>query len=63
MVREIEHPVEGRIRAVGNPIKASRYPFETQTPPPKYGEHTMEVLKGVGYSEKEIQYFKDVKAI
>jgi len=63
MVKETEHPVEGKVRVVGNPIKSSQYPLEPHTPPPKYGEHTMEVLKSVGYSEKEIQHFKDVKAI
>jgi len=63
MVKEIAHPVEGKVQAVGNPIKSSQYPFEVQTPPPGYGEHTIEVLKSIGYSEKDIQHFKDAKAI
>jgi crotonobetainyl-CoA:carnitine CoA-transferase CaiB-like acyl-CoA transferase len=63
MVKEIAHPVEGKVPAVGNPIKSSQYPFETQAPSPRYGEHTIEVLKSVGYSEEEIKHFKEVKAI
>ena len=63
MVIEYEHPVEGKVRQVGNPIKASRYPFEIRTPSPAWGEHTMEVLKEIGYSEEEIKHFKEVKAI
>jgi crotonobetainyl-CoA:carnitine CoA-transferase CaiB-like acyl-CoA transferase len=63
MAKEIDHPVEGKVRTVGNPIKSSQYPSEVQTPPPRYGEHTMEVLKAVGYSEEEIQHFKEVKVI
>jgi len=63
MVKEIEHPLEGKLRSVGNPIKSSRYPFEIRTPPPKYGEHTIEVLKSVGYSEEEIRHFREVRAI
>jgi len=63
MVKEFEHPVEGRIRQVGNPIKSSQYPFEIQSPPPRWGEHTVEVLKSIGYSDKDIQHFKEVKAI
>jgi len=63
MVKEFEHPVEGRFRAVGNPIKSSGFHFETRTPPPRWGEHTLEVLKSIGYSDKEIQRFKEVNAI
>lgn len=63
MVKEIEDPVEGKIRQVGNPIKSSQFSFEVRTPPPQQGEHTMEVLKAMGYSEEEIQHFREVKAI
>jgi hypothetical protein len=28
-----------------------------------WGEHTIEVLKAIGYSEEEIKHFKEVKAI
>jgi crotonobetainyl-CoA:carnitine CoA-transferase CaiB-like acyl-CoA transferase len=63
MVIEYEHPVEGKIRQVGNPIKSSQFPFEIRLPSPAWGEHTMEVLKAIGYSEEEIKHFKEVKAI
>jgi len=63
MVIEYEHPVEGKIRQVGNPIKSSQYPFEIRTPSPAWGEHTTEVLKAIGYSEEEINHFREVKAI
>lgn len=63
MVKELEHPVEGKFQSVGNPIKSSQFPVEINTPPPKWGEHTVEVLGAIGYSEKEIQHFREVKAI
>lgn len=63
MVVEVEHPVEGNIRQLGNPIKSSRFSFEIRTPSPAWGEHTIEVLKAMGYSEEEINHFKKVKAI
>lgn len=63
MVMEVEHPVEGKLRQLGNPIKSSQFPFEIRTPSPGWGEHTTEVLKAIGYSGKEIEHFKEVKAI
>ena len=63
MVIEYEHPVEGKIRQVGNPIKSSQFPFEIRLPSPAWGEQTIEVLKAIGYSEEEIKHFKEVKAI
>jgi len=63
MVMEANHPVEGNIRQLGNPIKSSRFPFEVRTPSPAWGEHTVEVLRATGFSEEEITHFKQVKAI
>jgi len=63
MVMEVEHPVEGKVRQLGNPIKSSQFPFEIPAPSPALGEHTTEVLKAIGYSGKEIEHFKEVKAI
>jgi len=63
MVTEVEHPIEGKVRQLGNPIKSSQFPFEILTPSPAWGEHTTEVLKAIGFSGDEIEHFKDVKAI
>ncbi len=63
MVMEYEHPVEGRVKQVGNPVKSSHFTFPSPTPAPQRGEHTLEVLKEIGYSESDIQRFKEAKAI
>lgn len=63
MVMELEHPVEGKIRQIGNPIKSSKFTFEIHSPPPSLGENTDEVLKRIGYSDDEIQHLRTIKAI
>jgi formyl-CoA transferase len=54
MVREVDHPVLGRIRALGSPIKMSETPADSSRRAPLLGEHTSEVLKEFGFADKEI---------
>lgn len=63
MIIDVEHPVEGRVKQIGNPIKSSQAPFEIRNASPLWGEHTLEVLREIGYSESDIERFKGVKAI
>lgn len=43
--------------------KFSKTPGTVEAPPPKLGEHTCEVLKGVGYTDEEIRSFREAKII
>ncbi len=63
MLTEYEHPTEGTVRQLGNPIKSSQFPSEIRSPSPAWGEHTIEVLKEIGYSEEQVRHFEEVKAI
>lgn len=54
MVVEVEHPVAGKVEALGCPIKFSNGNGLTRRGAPVYGEHTAEVLSEIGYSEAEI---------
>ena len=54
MVVEVEHPKAGRTKALGHPIKFSETPGKIERAAPLLGEHTREVLGGLGYSAGEI---------
>ena len=59
----MDHPEYGRIKTLNNPIKLSKTKAEITMPGPKIGEHTDEILKGLGYAEGEIQAMKASGAI
>jgi len=55
MLVEIPHPKAGRIKQIGVPIKFSETPGEARTPAPEIGEHTEEILEGLGYNKKMME--------
>jgi alpha-methylacyl-CoA racemase len=64
MVVELEQPGAGRpVRQLGVPVKLSRTPGGAQGPGPVLGEHTDEVLAGLGYSPDEIAAMKEGGAV
>jgi crotonobetainyl-CoA:carnitine CoA-transferase CaiB-like acyl-CoA transferase len=59
MIREIEHPIVGRMKVIGCPIHLSETPTEIYSPAPLLGENTNEILKNVlNYSEEHILALK-----
>ena len=50
-----EHPSEGNIRMASPPINFSKTPSSIRSLPPRLGEHSVEVLKDIGYSDADIQ--------
>jgi len=54
MVIEVEHPRAGRVKAIGHPVKFSETRAEMKRPAPLLGQHTREVLKGLGYDDARI---------
>lgn len=63
MVLEVDHPVCGRLKVVGNPVKVLPADGETLWPPPVLGQHTEEVLRRAGYSTEEINSLRGEKII
>lgn len=59
---EVDHPVRGKYLTVGNPIKLSDSPTEV-TRSPLLGEHTVEVLTQLGYSQADIQALREERVI
>ena len=54
MIVEVDHPTIGRLRMAGLPIKLSANPGSVKAPPPLLGEHSRQVLAGLGLSQERI---------
>ena len=57
MLLDSEFPTRGAIKVAGSPIKLSEAPApeHPRMRPPMLGEHTREVLEGIGYSAADIE--------
>jgi crotonobetainyl-CoA:carnitine CoA-transferase CaiB-like acyl-CoA transferase len=55
MVVELTHPVAGRVKALGVPVKLSDTPGAVERPAPLVGEHTTSILSELGYREAEVR--------
>lgn len=63
MIVEVEHPVAGRYKMAGSPLKFSNYPETTYEPAPMLGQHTREILKDyLNMSDKDIDMMLDDQA-
>lgn len=58
MIVEQEHPVVGPVRSVGNPVHLSETPVSYRLPPPSLGQHTVEVLRSLGYADEQIEQLR-----
>lgn len=54
-IRVVDHPSEGRLRTSGCPTRWSHTPPAADTlPAPRLGEHSLDVLRELGYDAEEI---------
>jgi len=51
----VEHPTEGQLRLPGIPMTFSETPGSVRRPPPRLGEHSLEVLRGAGVPDGDIE--------
>lgn len=62
MVLTIDHPVEGKTRALGFPVKLSGTPQQVRHPAPLLGQHTEQVLGEIGLSAERIDALRQAGA-
>ena len=58
MVLELEHPEVGKVKQVGISVKLSETPGAFRSFAPFPGEHTDEILAGIGYAQERIEELK-----
>ena len=51
---ELQHPLAGLVKSMGNPIRLSDTPVSYRLAPPTLGQHTHELLAELGYDETTI---------
>jgi crotonobetainyl-CoA:carnitine CoA-transferase CaiB-like acyl-CoA transferase len=63
MVVEVDHPVLGRLRTLGSPVKMSATPLDPRRRAPRLGEHTDEVLRQAGVGDEQLRELRAAGAI
>jgi len=51
----LDHPIEGKLPYLVNPLARSGLAIESHHPAPLLGENSEEILKNIGYSDEEIK--------
>jgi crotonobetainyl-CoA:carnitine CoA-transferase CaiB-like acyl-CoA transferase len=54
MITEVRHPAVGKLQMVANPIRLSNRSVSKMSPPPLLGQHTIKILKTLGYKTSAI---------
>jgi CoA:oxalate CoA-transferase len=63
MLVELTHPVAGKVKIPGSPVKLSETPAEVKLPAPVLGQHNEEILLKLGYTQQQIADFKSTRVI
>jgi len=55
LVVQLEHPMLGIVKTIANPMRLSDTPVTYRLAPPFLGEHTSQILHGLGYTAQETE--------
>ncbi len=56
---ELQHPVAGLVKSMGNPVRLSDTPVSYRLAPPTLGQHTDEILTGLAYDATAIAALRE----
>ncbi|MBV8564122.1 MAG: CoA transferase [Methylobacteriaceae bacterium] len=59
VVMEIDHPIEGKVRSIGFPVKLMGTPQQVRLPPPLLGADTQAILQELGIEAEAQQTLRD----
>jgi crotonobetainyl-CoA:carnitine CoA-transferase CaiB-like acyl-CoA transferase len=54
LMTEYEHPTEGALRLMRNPVRFTEAPGDVYRLPPNFGAHSREVLSSIGYDQQTL---------
>ncbi len=63
MILESDHPTAGRLKQVGSMHKLSNSPIEVRSWATRFGQHTDEILREMGYSDSRIGKLRETGAV
>jgi crotonobetainyl-CoA:carnitine CoA-transferase CaiB-like acyl-CoA transferase len=63
MVVEVDHPVVGKMKTLGVPVKLSKTPGAVVRAAPILGQHSREILSELNYSDAEIESLSEQNVI
>lgn len=62
-ILEFTHPNAGKVRVLSHPVRYDGKTLPITKIPPKLGEQTDEILNELGFSKKQINYFKEKEVV
>ena len=63
MILELDHPTLGRMKQVGSMQKISDSPVEARNWSTRFGQHTDEILRELGYDDAKIEELREADAV